>query len=159
MLFLELGSEQAVEEALSGHPSSSTWQGRDEQIRKLEDALSSMKSLLREAQEKGQGLRNRPSSSRPGSARGDTGSGSAGLRVREFQTKCQVAEVERDRLTEYVQVYCCQDLGHEIIKPRYYNPTQPCRQPGRAVGTTLCLSSYHICHVLPMKLNSIKEVV
>ena len=71
------------------------------QIRKLEDALSSMKSLLREAQEKGQGPRNRPSSSRPGSG---SYRGSAGTRVREFQTKCQVAEVERDRLTEYVQV-------------------------------------------------------
>ena len=66
-----------------------------------------MKSLLREAQEKGQGPRNRPSSSRPGSG---SYRGSAGTRVREFQTKCQVAEVERDRLMEYVQVKedsCC----------------------------------------------------
>lgn len=86
ILIRELGSSEAVENAI--HSNRTSWQGRDEQIRKLEDALASMKTLLREA---------RSASSNKSGAEQD-------WRIREVRAKCQMAEVERDRLNEYTKV-------------------------------------------------------
>ncbi|TRY61144.1 hypothetical protein TCAL_01471 [Tigriopus californicus] len=86
ILTRELGSSEAVENAI--HSNRTSWQGREEQIRKLEDALASMKTLLRESR----------------SATSNRSEAEQDWRIREVRAKCQMAEVERDRLNEYTKV-------------------------------------------------------
>ena len=84
-----------MEEALSSELSS--WQGRDEQIRKLQSAVHNLRKLLdnRDHSSSNEGL-NLSSSG--------YGGGPNDRLLRDYSTKYQVAEVERDRLSEYVKV-------------------------------------------------------
>lgn len=82
-----------MEDALSGKRDSD-WQGREEKIQRLEESVAALKSAL--------------DSSRSTYSSGSGGSGGSSenesSRVRELRLRCQVAEVERDRLSEYVKV-------------------------------------------------------
>ena len=83
-----------MEEALSSELSS--WQGRDEQIRKLQSAVKSLRKLLdnRDQLSASDGLITSSAS----------GGKDTDRLLRDYSTKYQVAEVERDRLSEYVKV-------------------------------------------------------
>ena len=81
-----------MEEALSSELSS--WQGRDEQIRKLQSAVKSLRKLLD----------NRDLNSSDGLMVHSGGGHDTDRLLRDYSTKYQVAEVERDRLSEYVKV-------------------------------------------------------
>ena len=96
---------------------SSSWKGRAEQIRHLEDSLTSLKALLKDTE-------TRSSSSR--------GSESDSSRSKDLKLRSQVAEVERDRLSEYVKV-----LSHRVnsAEDRAYKVEGKLREERRKTAT------------------------
>ena len=84
-----MGTDEAVEAAIQGHPIS-TWTGREEQIKQLEKSLQSLKKLLDKR------MSRTPSSDSGGCGKQTTSD--------EYRVRCKVAEVERDRISEYNKV-------------------------------------------------------
>ncbi len=76
-----------MDSALRG--GDSRWRGREERIRQLEEELRSAASL--------------GPPSKPGSRGSDVAAAEAS-KLEEYRSRCRLAEVERDRLSEYVAV-------------------------------------------------------
>ncbi len=77
-----------MDSALRG--GDSRWRGREERIRQLEEELRSAAASLGPP-------------SKPGSRGSDVAAAEAS-KLEEYRSRCRLAEVERDRLSEYVAV-------------------------------------------------------
>ncbi len=101
VLLRELGSTALVEEALKSEGSN--WHGREEKLRQLEDTLASTKALL---------------ASKERELAYINGGNNADNYDNSLRLRCQVAEVERDRLTELIGVVSERTLAAESAASR-----------------------------------------